>query len=59
MFKPGLGQKGPKLKKRVGQGWFKHMIYLPLPFCRKKRFGQIWFKHMIYQNRAKKNKGRS
>ena len=25
-------------KKRVGQGGFKHMIYLPLPFCRKKRF---------------------
>ena len=24
--------------KKDGQGWFKHMIYLPLPFCRKKRF---------------------
>ena len=25
------------MKKKVGPGWFKLMIYLPLPFCRKKR----------------------
>ena len=32
-----LAKKKKKVKKS-GQGWFKHMIYLPIPFCRKMHF---------------------
>ena len=39
-FKAGLAQKEEKTYKKGGQGWFKHIISLPLPFCRKKRLCQ-------------------
>ena len=45
MFKRSLGQKKQNHQKKGGQGTFKHMIYLPLPFCRKKRF---WPKRAVY-----------
>ena len=38
MFKRCFGQNKKDIKKKGGQGTFKHMIYLPLPFCRMKRF---------------------
>ena len=28
--------------------WFKHMIYLPLPFCRKKRFSKKWGRSCVW-----------
>ena len=31
-------KEGGIIKKKGGPGWFKRMIYLPPPFCRKKRF---------------------
>ena len=33
MFKPSLDQQ-KIIQKKGGQGTFKHMIYLPLPFYR-------------------------
>ena len=57
MFKPGLAQKNKKVKKG-GRGWFKHMIYIPLPFYKKKRFCPRKSKCMIHLFLAKK-RGRS
>ena len=45
MFKPGFCQKRGGHQKKGGPGWFKRMIYLPPPFCRKKRF---WPKNGVY-----------
>ena len=59
MFKPYFAQKGEMIKKKVGPGWFKHMIYLPPPFCRKKRFWPKKREFMIYLFWPKKSKGRS
>ena len=38
MFKPSLGQKKGNHQKKVGPGWFKHMIYLPLSILQKEAF---------------------